>query len=59
VCRIREFILFLLGKWSWRLLVDKEWLWFEVLWLNMGWHMVEFGEWVDRLPCGGRSCVMV
>jgi hypothetical protein len=39
--------------------VDKEWLWFEVLWLNMGWHMVEFGEWVDRLPCGGRSCVMV
>ncbi|GAU42320.1 hypothetical protein TSUD_25460 [Trifolium subterraneum] len=47
VKHVREFNLALLGKWCWRMLVDKEWLWFKVLAARYG---VERG----RLRDGGR-----
>ncbi|GAU35959.1 hypothetical protein TSUD_207630 [Trifolium subterraneum] len=47
VRQVREFNLALLGKWCWRMLVDKEGLWFRVLAARYG---VERG----RLRVGGR-----
>ncbi|GAU47696.1 hypothetical protein TSUD_190240 [Trifolium subterraneum] len=48
VRRIREFNLSLLGKWSWRLLVDKEGLWFKVL-------VAKYGMTDGRITRGGRQ----
>jgi len=48
VRRIREFNFALLGKWCWRLLVDRECLWFRVLSARYG---VEGGQVLD----GGRE----
>jgi len=45
--RLGEFILSLLGKWCWRLLVDKEGLWYQVLKARYG----EVGGWIQD---GGR-----
>ena len=47
VRQLREFNLALLGKWCWRMLVDREGLWFRVLAARYG---VEGG----RLRDGGR-----
>ncbi|MCI40586.1 hypothetical protein A2U01_0061819, partial [Trifolium medium] len=47
VRQLREFNLALLGKWCWRMLVDREGLWFRVLAARYG---VESG----RLRDGGR-----
>ncbi|PNX76937.1 cysteine-rich receptor-like protein kinase, partial [Trifolium pratense] len=47
VRRLREFNLALLGKWCWRMLVDREGMWFRVLAARYG---VEGG----RLRVGGR-----
>ncbi|GAU24432.1 hypothetical protein TSUD_364160 [Trifolium subterraneum] len=47
VSQLREFNLALLGKWCWRMLVDREGLWFRVLAARYG---VERG----RLKAGGR-----
>jgi hypothetical protein len=44
VRRIREFNVALLGKWCWRLLVDREGLWFRVLSAQYG---VEGGQVLD------------
>jgi hypothetical protein len=46
--QLREFNLALLGKWCWRILVDRGGLWFRVLVARYG---VERG----RLKVGGRS----
>ncbi|GAU10927.1 hypothetical protein TSUD_426970, partial [Trifolium subterraneum] len=48
VRQLREFNLALLGKWCWRMLVDREGLWFRVLAARYG---VEGG----RLRDGGRG----
>ncbi|GAU37197.1 hypothetical protein TSUD_30620 [Trifolium subterraneum] len=45
---IREFNLSLLGKWSWRLLVDKEGLWFKVL-------VAKYGMTDGRITRRGRQ----
>ncbi|MCI31402.1 receptor-like kinase, partial [Trifolium medium] len=45
--QLREFNLALLGKWCWRMLVDREGMWFRVLAAQYG---VEGG----RLRDGGR-----
>jgi len=47
VRRIREFNIALLGKWCWRLLVEKERLWYRVL-------SARYGEVGGRLLDGGR-----
>ena len=47
VRRLRAFNLSLLGKWCWRLLVDKEGLWYRVLKARYG----EVGGWL----CEGGS----
>ncbi|MCI67353.1 receptor-like kinase, partial [Trifolium medium] len=47
VRQLREFNLALLGKWRWRMLVDRDGLWFRVLAARYG---VEGG----RLRDGGR-----
>jgi len=48
VRRIREFNVVLLGKWCWRMLVDKEGLWYRVL-------NARYGEEGGRLKEGGRD----
>ena len=45
--RLGEFNLSLLGKWCWRMLVDKEGLWYRVL-------KARYGEEGGRLKEGGR-----
>jgi len=49
VRRLGEFNLSLLGKWCWRLLVDKERLWYRVL-------KARYGEEGGRLKEGGNHC---
>jgi len=47
VRRIREFNIALLGKWCWRLLVDRESLWFRVMLARYGvegWRLREGGN---------------
>ena len=48
VRRIREFNSALLGKWCWRMLVEKESLWYRVL-------VARYGEEGGRLLDGGRT----
>jgi len=48
VRRLREFNLSLLGKWCWRMLVDKEGFWYQVL-------KARYGEEGGRLKKGGRD----
>jgi len=48
VRRLGEFNLSLLGKWCWRLLADKEGLWYRVL-------KARHGEEGGRVKEGGRS----
>ena len=48
VRRLREFNLSLLGKWCWRLLVDRGGFWYKVL-------VARYGEEVGRLEVRGRS----
>jgi hypothetical protein len=48
VHRIREFNLSLLGKWSWRLVVDREGIWFKVL-------VAKYGMTDGRITRGGRQ----
>jgi len=45
---VREFNLALLGKWCWRLLIDRGGLWYRVL-------VARYGEVDGRLEVGGRS----
>jgi len=49
IMQLREFNLALLGKWCWRLLVDREGLWYRVLTTRYGVEDV-------RLEVGGWSC---
>ncbi|MCI15813.1 receptor-like kinase, partial [Trifolium medium] len=46
--QLREFNTALLGKWRWRMLVDKTCLWYWIL-------VARFGEEAGRLMVGGRS----
>ncbi|GAU22997.1 hypothetical protein TSUD_98260 [Trifolium subterraneum] len=48
VRQLREFNMALLGKWCWRLLVNKSGLWYRVL-------AARYGEEVGRLREGGRT----
>lgn len=48
VRRLREFNIALLGKWCWRMLVDKYGLWYKVL-------KARYGEEGGRLKDGGRE----
>jgi len=48
VRQLREFNLSLLGKWCWRMLVDRGDLWYRVL-------AARYGEEAGRLAVGGRS----
>jgi len=48
VRRLREFTVALLGKWCWRMLVDKEGLWYRVL-------KARYGEEGGRLKEGRRD----
>jgi len=48
VRRLREFNVSLLEKWCWRMLVDKEGLWYRVL-------KARYGEVGGRLKEGGRD----
>jgi len=48
VRQLKEFNLALLGKWCWRMLVDRGGLWFRVL-------VARYGEEAGRLEVGGRS----
>jgi hypothetical protein len=45
---VREFNFALLGKWSWRLLVEQEGLWFKVL-------VAKYGVENRRVSGGGRN----
>ena len=47
VRQVQEFNSALLGKWCWRLLVDREGFWYRVL-------AVRYGEEAGRLEVGGR-----
>jgi hypothetical protein len=46
--RVRKFNLALLGKWSWRLLVEQEGLWYKVL-------VAKYGVEDGRVTGGGRN----
>ena len=46
--KLNEFNLALLGKWCWRMLVDREGFWYRVL-------VARHGEEVGRLEAGGQS----
>jgi hypothetical protein len=48
VRQLREFNSALLGKWCWRMLVDRDGLWYRVL-------VARYGEEAGRLEVGGRS----
>jgi hypothetical protein len=48
VRKLMEFNEALLGKWCWRLLVDREGLWYQVL-------VARYGAEDERLEDGGRS----
>jgi len=48
VRKLKEFNLALLGKWYWRLLVDRDGLWYRVL-------VARYGELGGSLEVGGRS----
>jgi hypothetical protein len=48
VRQMREFNIALLGKWCWRLLVDRGGMWYRVL-------ATRYGEVAGRLAVGGRS----
>jgi hypothetical protein len=48
VRRLGEFNLSLLGKWCWRMLVEKEGLWYRVL-------KARYGEDGGRVQDGGRN----
>ncbi|GAU27943.1 hypothetical protein TSUD_146580 [Trifolium subterraneum] len=48
VRRLREFNIALLGKWCWRMLVDRGGLWFRLL-------AARYGLEIGRLRAGGRS----
>jgi len=47
--RLKEFNLSLLGKWCWRMLVDRVGFWYRVL-------VARYGEAARSLEVGGRSC---
>jgi len=47
--KLKEFNLSLLGKWCWRLLVDRDGFWYRVL-------AARYGEEARRLEVGGQSC---
>jgi len=49
VRRLKEFNVALLGKWYWRLLVDREGLWYHV-------SVARYGELGGRLEVGSQSC---
>jgi len=49
VRQLNEFNLALLGKWCWRVLVDRGCFWYRVL-------VARYGEVSGRLEDGGRSC---
>lgn len=49
VRRLGAFNLSMLGKWCWRMLVDKEGLWYRVL-------KGKYGEMGGRIREGGRNC---
>ena len=46
VRKLKEFNVVLLGKWCWRMLVDREGLWYNVL-------VARYGELGGRLEVGG------
>jgi len=48
VRRLKEFNIALLGKWCWRMLVDRGGFWYRVL-------VARYGEEAERLEVGGRS----
>jgi hypothetical protein len=48
VRQMRKFNSALLGKWCWRMLVDKSGLWYEVL-------VSRYGELMGRVQTGGRG----
>jgi len=49
VRELREFNLALLGKWCWRMLIDRGGLWYRVL-------VARYGEEDGRLEVGGPEC---
>jgi hypothetical protein len=54
VRRVGAFNLSLLGKWCWRMLVDKEGLWYRVLKARYGEVGAELGKGIDLLHHGGK-----
>ena len=58
VRRIREFNIALLGKWCWRLLEDRDSLWFRVLEARYGTEGGRLREGVVRTPSGGESFIV-
>jgi len=48
VRKLKEFNIALLGKWCWRMLVDRGGLWYRVL-------VARYGELGGRLEVGGQS----